>query len=45
MRVVDTSVPAKGFIAHNGQTFKILATYDGGAVQADPGLKATGFKG
>ena len=29
MRVVDTSVPAKGFKAHNGQTFKILASYDG----------------
>ena len=29
MRVVDTSVPAKGFKLHNGQTAKILATYDG----------------
>lgn len=29
MRVIDTSVPAKGFKAHDGQTFKILASYDG----------------
>lgn len=29
MRVVDTSVPGKGFKAHDGQTFKILASYDG----------------
>ena len=29
MRVVDTSVPAKGFKAVSGQVFKILATYDG----------------
>ena len=29
MRVVDISVPAKGFKLHNGQTAKILATYDG----------------
>jgi len=29
MRVVDTSVPAKGFRAKDGQTFKILASYDG----------------
>lgn len=29
MRVVDSSVPAKGFKAHDGQTFKILASYDG----------------
>ena len=27
--MVDTSVPAKGFKAHDGQTFKILASYDG----------------
>lgn len=29
MRVVDLSVPAKGFKAVSGQVFKILATYDG----------------
>lgn len=29
MRVVDLSVPGLGFRAHSGQTFKILASYDG----------------
>ena len=29
MRVVDLSVPALGFKAHDKQVFKVLATYDG----------------
>ncbi|EEH51064.1 uncharacterized protein MICPUCDRAFT_54765 [Micromonas pusilla CCMP1545] len=29
MRTVDLSVPAKGFKVHDGQVFKVLASYDG----------------
>jgi hypothetical protein len=29
LAVVDVSVPAKGFKAKDGQTFKVLASYDG----------------
>jgi hypothetical protein len=29
LRLVDVSVPGKGFIANDGETFKVLCTYDG----------------